>query len=380
MRAGAPDEATHLVNPRPLHAGAWWLWAIGMAAAVSRTTNPLLLALAVGVVAVVVSVHRSPAAWGRSFGAFLRLGVVVVVLRVVFEVVFGASAVGSVLLELPEIPLPDWAAGVRLGGPVTAPQLLAAVYDGLRLFAVLACVGAANSLADPRRLLKSLPASLYEVGVAVVVALSVTPLLIMELGEVRKARRLRGRNDRGLRGAAAAALPVLTAALERSLALAAAMDSRGYGRTRADSPRANRVAAVLTLVGLVGVLVGIYGLLDAGSPGPLGLPLLALGAATAVAGLGLGRTRQLRTRYRPDPWSWPEWGVTASGAAAAITMTALAVAATPGLTPITDPPTWPTLPPVAAFGLLLGLLPVWLAPPRPQNLPLAVERREEVPV
>jgi energy-coupling factor transport system permease protein len=368
------------MNPRPLHPGAWWLWAIGMAAAVSRTTNPLLLALAVGVVAVVVSVHRSPAAWGRSFGAFLRLGVVVVVLRVLFEVLFGPSAVGSVLLELPEIPLPDWAAGVRLGGPVTAPQLLAAVYDGLRLFAVLACIGAANSLADPRRLLKSLPASLYEVGVAVVVALSVTPLLIMELGEVRKARRLRGRNDRGLRGAAAAALPVLTAALERSLALAAAMDSRGYGRTRSESPRANRTAAVLTLVGLVGVLVGIYGLLDAGSPGPLGLPLLALGALAAVAGLGLGRKRQLRTRYRPDPWSWPEWGVAASGIAAAITMTALSLAAAPGLTPVTDPPTWPPLPPIAAFGLLLGLLPVWLAPQRPE-VPLApVAKRTEVPV
>ena len=30
--------------PRWLHPGAWWLWALGLATAASRTTNPLLLA------------------------------------------------------------------------------------------------------------------------------------------------------------------------------------------------------------------------------------------------------------------------------------------------------------------------------------------------
>ena len=29
--------------PRTLHPGAWWLWALGLATAASRTTNPLLL-------------------------------------------------------------------------------------------------------------------------------------------------------------------------------------------------------------------------------------------------------------------------------------------------------------------------------------------------
>ena len=36
-----------------LHAGAWWLWALGLAVAASRTTNPLLLGLLVGTVTVV---------------------------------------------------------------------------------------------------------------------------------------------------------------------------------------------------------------------------------------------------------------------------------------------------------------------------------------
>ena len=148
--------------PRHLHAGAWWLWALGLAAAASRTSNPLLLLLIVAVAGLVVAARRTPAPWARSYGAFLKLGLVVIAIRVLFQAVFGASVGGSrVLVTLPEIPLPEWAAGVRVGGPVTLEALVLALYDGLRLATILACVGAANALADPRRLLRSVPAALY---------------------------------------------------------------------------------------------------------------------------------------------------------------------------------------------------------------------------
>ncbi|HBF85621.1 MAG TPA: cobalt ABC transporter permease, partial [Streptomyces sp.] len=39
-------------------AGAWWLWALGLATAASRTTNPLLLGLLVGVAGYVVAAPR----------------------------------------------------------------------------------------------------------------------------------------------------------------------------------------------------------------------------------------------------------------------------------------------------------------------------------
>ena len=35
--------------PRWTHPGAWWVWALGLATAASRTTNPLLLGLIVAV-------------------------------------------------------------------------------------------------------------------------------------------------------------------------------------------------------------------------------------------------------------------------------------------------------------------------------------------
>ncbi|NEA44144.1 energy-coupling factor transporter transmembrane protein EcfT, partial [Streptomyces sp. SID11385] len=237
-----------------MHAGAWWVWALGLAAAATRTTNPLLLALLVGVASYVVAARRTEAPWARAYGAFLRLAAVVLVIRLAFAVLLGSPIPGThTLLTLPEIPLPDWAQGVRLGGRVTAEGLLFACYDALRLATLLVCVGAANALASPVRLLKSLPGALYEAGLAVVVAMTFAPHLVADVRRLRAARRLRGRPDRGLRGLLQVGLPVLEGALERSVSLAAAMDARGYGHT-ASVPRAvRRTTAALTLGGLLGV-------------------------------------------------------------------------------------------------------------------------------
>ena len=58
-------------------------------------------------------------------------------------------------------------------------------YDGLRLATMLICLGAANALANPRRLLRSMPPALHEVSTAVVVALSVFPQLAESVVRVR---------------------------------------------------------------------------------------------------------------------------------------------------------------------------------------------------
>jgi energy-coupling factor transport system permease protein len=273
---------THL---RPLHPGAWWLWATGLATAASRTTNPLLLGLVLAVAGYVVAARRTDAPWAKAYGFYLRMGLVVVAIRVVFAAVLGAPVPGTVLVHLPEATLPHWAAGVRLGGDVTLEGVLSAMYAGLQLATMLACVGAANALANPRRLLRAVPGALYEVGVAVVVALSFSPQLIEGVGRVRAARRLRGRPHTGLRGLRGVAMPVLEGALERSVDLAASMDARGFGRGAADAGARNRSGA-LTLAGLLGVCAGLYGLMDAGSPTALGLPTLAAGALVAGGGGG----------------------------------------------------------------------------------------------
>jgi energy-coupling factor transport system permease protein len=230
-----------------------------MAVAASRTRNPVLLALILAVTGFVVSARRSDAPWAHSFTAFLKLGLLVIGVRVVLQALLSTRSQGNtVLFTLPLIPLPAWAAGVKLGGEVTAEALLTALYDGFQLAVMLCCVGAANALASPRRLLKSLPGALYEMGVACVVALTFAPQLVTDGRRVRAARRLRGRTHASFR---TTAMPVLEGALDRSVELAAAMDSRGYGRT-AQAPKVHRrLTALCVLLGLLGILLGVYALL-----------------------------------------------------------------------------------------------------------------------
>ncbi len=157
-------------------------------------------------------------------------------------------------------------------------------------------------------------------------------------------------------------MPVLESALDRSLGLAASMDARGYGRRGEVDAGRRRLTQVSLLLGLLAVLVGTYGVLDAGGgPVVLGVPALGAGAVLLVASLALGGGRSDRSRYRPDPWSWPEWLTVACGLAAlgglllARHDTAL------------DPSPYlgvPGVPVVAAVGILLGALPA-VATPEP---------------
>lgn len=347
--------------PRPLHPVAWWVWTLGLAVAASRTTNPLLTGLVIAVAAVVVARRRPDAPWAAGFRLFLVLGLTVVAIRVVLRALLDGGADGHVLFALPEVPLPEAAAGIRLGGPVTAEGLLAATYDGLRLAALIVCFGAASSLADPKRLLKHLPGALYELGVAATVAVAVAPQVVVSAGRVRRAHRLRGATVRRRHVLRALAFPVLEDALERSVALAAAMDARGYGRRAAVAAASRRATAVCTLAGLGGVCVGTYGTLDATAPRALGLPVLAAGAALAAAGLLLAGRRVRRTVYRPERWLAPEWGVAACGVLAAAVL--VASGATDALHPPLQPLTWPSLPPGPTVALLVAAAPGWIAPP-----------------
>lgn len=338
-----------------VHPVAWWLWATGMAVAAMRTTNPFLLALIGAVVGFVVASRRGDAPWARSLSFFLRVGVAVIVIRVVVEVVLGQGTPGTVLFRLPRLPVPV-GEGISLGGPVTAEALLVALVGGLRLAVIILCFGAANSLASPHRLLRALPAVLYEAGVVVTVALSFAPELVHTLAAVRRARALRGRPTRGPAGLRGLAVPVLEGALDRSIALAASMDARGYGRRPPGGRR--RWPAWAVLAGLLVLCAGLYGVLVPSSLYGVGLPLVAAGSALLVAGLLGGGRRRARSRYRPDPWRATEWAVAGSGLA---TLAVFAVAAAAGVTGLAvgfPPLQVPPLPLWPAAGVLAALLPL----------------------
>jgi energy-coupling factor transport system permease protein len=348
---------------------AWWIWAAGLAICAMRTNNPFLLALIGAVTCVVVSMRRSSAPWSRSITFFLRVGLLVIAIRIAIEILFGQRGVpGHVLFTLPQVPLPAWAAAVSIGGPVTLESILDAFVLGLQLAVILLCFGGANSLASPYRLLRSLPAVLYETGVAVTVALSFAPELVQSIGIVRQARRQRGIATTGLRGMRGVAVPVLESALDRSLQLATSMDARGYGRRVSVGSRSRRLAGSATIGGLLLMAVGIYGVIDGGSLLGLGLPILAVAVVLCGLGLAVGGRRTARSRYRPDPWGQPEWMVAGSGLVALVTMSVAHAFDVPGLTVSFSPLAFPTVPLLPVVGILLALVPA-IAAPNPNLAP-----------
>jgi energy-coupling factor transport system permease protein len=354
---------------------AWWLWALGLAVAATATTDPVLLLLILAVLGVVVANRRTDAPWARAFRYYLVMALTVVGIRVVFLAVFGGD-VGTrgvdVLFTLPRIPLPSWAAGVQLGGPVTLQSTLGALFAGLRLGTLICCLGAANSLANPKRALRVLPGALYELGVAVVVTLSVAPQLVESVQRVRRARKLRGGPTRGVHALRGIAIPVLEDALDRSIRLAAAMDSRGYGRTAGASAGSRRLTGALLVTGMGGLCLGAYGLLDSSVAAPVGLPALAAGAGLCLGGLVLGGRRVRRSRYRPDPWRWAEWGVVLCGLVPAVVLLTGLATPSAALHPSTQPLVWPTLPLAPAVAILIAGLAAVVSPPPLRSAVLAV--------
>lgn len=330
-----------------LHPLAWWAWAMALAVAAARAPGVGAATAVLAATVVVVAVRAGDAPTARLFPGYLLLGVGIVLARLVFHVLVGIKPPGTVVLDLPTLRAPDWAVGVHLFGPVTTTGLATAAAAGLQLATLVVCFGAASALADPRRALRSLPAAMHHLGTAVVIAVSVTPQLVTAAAAVRRAQRLRGTPERGWRAVRATAVPVLTDALDRSLALAASMDTRGFARSTAG--RHDRRTGPLLAFALVALAVGGYGLLADGSGwrGPL---LVGVGVAAAAAGAVLAGRHVRHTRYRPDHWGRTEVRVAGAGLLAAAVLLA-----GPGLVPATGA----ALVPLVAF--VLAALPA--APP-----------------
>lgn len=363
-----------------LHPVAAWLWAAGVAVAASRTSNPLVHLLILAALAVTVACARRysdvSAATRTLFATFLRIGLFTIAIRLVFGLVFGSgTSAGRVVFTVPTVPLPAWTAGVSIGGPMTTGGLLASVAAGLWLTTLLAAVAAANVLADPRELLRSVPGALYEVGVSIVVALTFAPQLVADARRIRNARRLRGQPGRGIRSFARTAVPVLEGGLEQAMVLAASMDSRGYGRRGTRSPARRLVVAASMLAALVLLAFGLLALLGLGSDAA-GLVCVLAGAAFAAVGLIAGGGQNARTRYRATPWSIGELAVLVSTAVLVAIYLAAVSDATPGIdVDATSPSSW-SLPAAPAVAVLLVLAPaavmVARASPRTRHVPATV--------
>jgi energy-coupling factor transport system permease protein len=332
-----------------LHPLAWLAWLAGAAGVAGALGNPLYQLPLLGVLGAVYLVGHADAPWARAFPLFLRIGVVVLVLRTLLAAA-GGDATPPVLLRLPELRLPGGAAVI--GGPVSAGALATGFRSGLTVLLLVAAFGAFNACVSPSRLLRLTPGFLFEAGLVVTVALAFVPQTVLGVQRTLEAQRLRGHRLRRPRDLGPLLLPLLAGGLERALTLAEAMEARGYGRHQPGAGQ-GRGAAFVGLAGLVALLLGVFALL-AGNTAWSGRALLGLGAAAVVAAAAGGR-RSGRTRHRQERWGAWDTAVAASAAAALLLVLAARLAGTGDLdwagAARLDAPGFAVAPALAVFAL-----------------------------
>jgi energy-coupling factor transporter transmembrane protein EcfT len=206
-----------------------WIWAVLLISAVVVTDRAWVALAAIGVATIVVIARSDKSPWSRSYWIALRIGLLILVIRAAVGVLIGVPIPGKNLFTLPIIDLPSWMPGIRLGGAVTWERLSSSLHEGLIIATVIALFGAATSLTSPHKVLRTLPIFIYEIGITLVIATSLFPQLAQSARRIRMAQRLRGHEKISWKGLA---LPLLEESLSRSLQLAAAMDSRGFGVSR----------------------------------------------------------------------------------------------------------------------------------------------------
>lgn len=126
----------------------------------------------------------------------------VVLVRVAFRLVFGGFSIEGVFLALVE---------------------------GGKLALWVLGFGVLNLVVDFRQLLKSSPKALRKFNTALSIALSLTPELAQSYLRVKSAAALRA-HRRGFHFVRSVIVPVVSNAIDQSVALADSMDARGFGR------------------------------------------------------------------------------------------------------------------------------------------------------
>ncbi len=208
---------------------SWWLWSITLAIASIRTQNNYFIFASILLFIVVVQQRRNTENWANPFKLTLQLALVAMVIRMIFAVLIGTPLPGEILFSLPQLQLPEWLAGIRIGGDVTKERTLMVFTESMKFAIVLIAFGAASALSSPIQIIKSISGRVYLFGVVLVIAVSVLPQIVQSFNRVLAARRMRGLAKLSVSNFRSVITPVLEESLERALDLSAAMESRGFG-------------------------------------------------------------------------------------------------------------------------------------------------------
>lgn len=222
----------------------------------------------------------------------MRFVAIIIAIRMMIAIVIGVPIPGTTLFTLPTAQLPDWISGIRIGGPVTLERLSSTLAEVMVIVGVIALFATATTLTSPHRMIRSLPVAFYQLGLILTISTSVFPQLVASIERITMARKLRGQQITGLRHWRKIAMPLLEESLERSLDLAAAMESRGFGQRKIRSMyRPDSWGSVENLILLTSIAIAVLLFL---SPYESAITSMGIGVLAASPLINLSTQRLLR--------------------------------------------------------------------------------------
>lgn len=279
-----------------LNTSTWWLLGLGGVAA-AGLSGSWIANLGLSLVSLAVLATDARQVKNNSgLRLFLNLALWILAIRLLFRVVFASGFQGPFLVHLPLVTVTTFAGEVQLLGPLSEASLESGLTDGLKLAAIVLCVGVASTLANPRRLLQRAPAAFYELATAIAIAANLAPQMVTSYSRIERAQRLRAAKP-GLRSRGTVVTAVLEDAFAMSLNLAASMESRGFGRRVSYSPKVRRAIVVANLAAILMLGVGTVSLIDGWGQTWLALSSLLTGLLFFGLSAKLHGTSMVRTRY-----------------------------------------------------------------------------------
>jgi len=301
-----------LVRRTGFNTATWLLWVLAAVLPALLTRNPLYLVIVLLVCVVVRASATGAETSAVGFRLSVKLGLAVMTLTTLFN---------GLTLHYGETPLVTLPGRIPVfGGPITLEAMVFGAISGLAIVTLFAVFAVFNTFVNHSELLKMTPAFLFQAGLAASIAITFVPQTLTSLREIREAQMIRGHRFRGLRDLLPLFVPLVASGLERSIQLAEAMESRGFGRTLQDdgeNPRRSALyrlslaGALLTL--LTGLFIRYFGPTTWDRlPGGAGSLLILLSTLAIVTLLWRASRRVKRSRYRKERWRGHDVVVTAA--------------------------------------------------------------------
>ncbi len=283
-------------TPR-LHALTWTVWMISAAVCVQLAPSPVYVTVVILVAVLLVELHGRRTALARAFPLMIALASAFGIVRVLITALSTHGTGDVVLLTVPlRGTLPDWLGGFTVGGTIERGPVLQSLADAYAVVGFVTVFAAWNAVVSHHEVLRSVPRAFHEPALVVTVAIAFVPSTISAVRDVRLAERARcGTAPRRRGQLRRLVLPVFEGGIERAIALAESMDSRGLGHGRAG--RAETAAGWCTFAALVAFSGGFVALVSNAS-GAAAIAFAA-GFAAFVAAIAVASRAHRRVRYRP---------------------------------------------------------------------------------